>query len=210
MLYRSFFLKSLIQVPYMLFREWSGGGDNVLRKKQVVTLVSIAVVSFLIGTMFNVTVATDGGNPFNKMWEAISVLQGQVTELEAKPQVITVTGHSDPFELISGVIADLLYVPNVTVSKGANVFAIASGRYYCIISAQSPLGLRHRANDTYAEWFSQGFTDAGAGGTNKETVEFHHAWTNLTAGTYTFAVQYYVTPTREVYIHHSRLTLIIF
>lgn len=49
----------------------------MLRKKQVVAIVSIVVVSFLIGT----SMATDGGNPFDKMWEAISGLQSETSEL---------------------------------------------------------------------------------------------------------------------------------
>lgn len=54
----------------------------MLRKKQVITIVSIAVASFLIGTTFNVvTMATDGGNPWDKVWTAILGLRAKVDSL---------------------------------------------------------------------------------------------------------------------------------
>ena len=37
------------------------GGDMMNKKRQVLTLVTIAVVSFLIGTMFNFTTIVIGG-----------------------------------------------------------------------------------------------------------------------------------------------------
>ena len=56
----------------------------MLKKRQVISLVSIAVISFLIGTTFNVvSMASDGGNPWNRVWEAISELQGNVDSLNA-------------------------------------------------------------------------------------------------------------------------------
>jgi len=52
-------------------------------RRQLLIIVSVAVVSFLIGTMFNVTtLAVDGGNPFDKIWQAINDLQARVTSLE--------------------------------------------------------------------------------------------------------------------------------
>ena len=50
----------------------------MLRKRQVAVVVSIAVVSFLIGT----SVATDGGNPFDRLWAALSGLESRVEALE--------------------------------------------------------------------------------------------------------------------------------
>ena len=50
----------------------------MLRKRQVATIVSIAVVSFLIGT----SVATDGGNPFDALWNAFYGLESRVEALE--------------------------------------------------------------------------------------------------------------------------------
>ena len=43
----------------------------MLKKKQVVAIVSVALVCFLIGT----SMASDGGNPWNRVWEEIYVLQ---------------------------------------------------------------------------------------------------------------------------------------
>jgi len=56
----------------------------VLRKKQVIMIVSIAVISFLIGTTFNsMTMAEDDdrGNPH--VWEAIHELQSKVDGLNS-------------------------------------------------------------------------------------------------------------------------------
>ena len=53
----------------------------MLRKKQIVTMVSIATISFLIGTTINFAAASDG-NPFDKIWQAINDLQTRVTSLE--------------------------------------------------------------------------------------------------------------------------------
>jgi len=50
----------------------------VIKKKQVVIMVSIAVVSFLIGT----SMATDGGNPFVALWDAVYGLESRIEALE--------------------------------------------------------------------------------------------------------------------------------
>jgi len=52
------------------------------RKKQIVTMVSIAIISFLVGTTVNFVAAAGDGNPFDKIWQAISNLQTRVTALE--------------------------------------------------------------------------------------------------------------------------------
>ena len=55
----------------------------MFKKKQVLTLVSIAVISFIIGTMFNaIAMAKDGGNPFDKIWEAIYDLEERLESIE--------------------------------------------------------------------------------------------------------------------------------
>jgi len=51
-------------------------------KRQVTIMISIATVSFLIGTMFNVMAMDSGGNPWDKVWTAISELQARVNALE--------------------------------------------------------------------------------------------------------------------------------
>lgn len=50
----------------------------MLKKKQVVAIVSIALVCFLVGT----SMASDGGSPWNKVWEAIYSLESRVGALE--------------------------------------------------------------------------------------------------------------------------------
>jgi hypothetical protein len=50
-------------------------------RKQVLIITSVALASFLIGTMFSV-MAVDGENPFARIWQAISNLQTRVTALE--------------------------------------------------------------------------------------------------------------------------------
>jgi uncharacterized protein YxeA len=56
------------------------GGDNSM-KKQVLIIVSVALASFLMGTTFSV-IASDGENPFVKIWQAIYNLQGRVENVE--------------------------------------------------------------------------------------------------------------------------------
>ena len=58
----------------------------MLRKKQIIMIVSVAVISFLIGTTSNsMTMAEDDdrGNPY--VWEAIHDLQDRVEILENTP-----------------------------------------------------------------------------------------------------------------------------
>jgi len=54
----------------------------MLRKKQVVTMVSIAIMSFLMGTTVNLVATASDGNPFDKIWQAIYDLQGRVENIE--------------------------------------------------------------------------------------------------------------------------------
>lgn len=54
----------------------------MLRKKQVVVVVSIAIVSFLVGTMFNVVTGA-GGSPWDMVWSAITELQSEVDIVNA-------------------------------------------------------------------------------------------------------------------------------
>jgi hypothetical protein len=62
------------------------GGDVILKKKHVLTIMSVAVFSFLIGTTFStnlkVLASEDNGIPFGRVWEAIYDLQSRVTSLE--------------------------------------------------------------------------------------------------------------------------------
>ena len=67
----------------------------MLKKKQTITVVTIALASFLMGTMFGVvTTATgEGGNPFDAIWEAIFDLDERLKAVEEKiSPTITVIG----------------------------------------------------------------------------------------------------------------------
>lgn len=61
------------------------GGDIMLKRKQVLTMVSIAIISFLIGTMFNLTSIATGssGSPWDRVWTAISELRSGADDLNA-------------------------------------------------------------------------------------------------------------------------------
>ena len=57
----------------------------MLKKKQVITVVSIAAISFLIGTLFNMNFIVSGGKGKDKdedLWKAISELESRVETLE--------------------------------------------------------------------------------------------------------------------------------
>jgi len=54
----------------------------MLGKKQIVTMVSIAIMSFLVGTTVNFVAVASDRNPFDKIWEVIYDLQARVTALE--------------------------------------------------------------------------------------------------------------------------------
>jgi multiple sugar transport system substrate-binding protein len=62
----------------------------MLKKKQIIVIVTIALVSFLMGTMLNINSVAIGsddyGIPFDKIWEAIYGLQARVTSLEERQE----------------------------------------------------------------------------------------------------------------------------
>ena len=57
----------------------------MIKKRQVSTMVSIAVISFLLGTMLNMNFVASGGKGKDKdeLWTAISELQSEVDSLNA-------------------------------------------------------------------------------------------------------------------------------
>ncbi|MFQ6065504.1 MAG: ABC transporter substrate-binding protein [Candidatus Bathyarchaeia archaeon] len=68
----------------------------MLKKKQVITLVTIALASFLMGTMFGVVTMASGkgGNPFDVIWEAIFDLDERLKAVEEKLRVRELTVFS--------------------------------------------------------------------------------------------------------------------
>ncbi len=88
----------------------------MFKKKQILTVVSIAIISFLIGTTFNVMANDFGGNPFDKIWEAIYDLDERLraVEEEIRPTITVIGPWSgnemdnflpvpERFEVLSGV-----------------------------------------------------------------------------------------------------------
>ena len=72
----------------------------MIKKRQIIVVMSIALVSFLIGT----SMATDGGNPFDALWEAVGGLQSRVDSLNS-----TLTSRFERLELFINIsIFDLL------------------------------------------------------------------------------------------------------
>lgn len=61
------------------------GGDAVIKKRQILTLASITIISFLIGTMFNMNFVVSGDGKGKEkdedLWKAISELQSKVDSL---------------------------------------------------------------------------------------------------------------------------------
>jgi len=183
----------------------------LFKKKQFLTVISIAVMSFLIGTTFNImSFAEDSdGNPFDEIWEAIYQLQAQVQSLNQtieslkaqipkKPMVITVY---DPWKrgLPYEQWVDTISVSNVFIWEGANVFAITTVDFIHL----GEVHIRYRVNDTYSE------TRYYQSAIPHRFAELHRVWVNLPAGNYTFAFQVIKTTDTELYISNQRLTLII-
>ena len=78
-----FFLKSLME-PNTIWRIEGKGGDAILKRRQVAAILSIALISFLIGTTVDLlTMAKDrGANPFDRVWEAIFELEDRLDSVE--------------------------------------------------------------------------------------------------------------------------------
>jgi hypothetical protein len=128
------------------------GGDSVLGKKQVGMIVSIAVVSFLIGT----SVATEGGNPFDALWETIHNLQSDVSDLNAS--LVEQTNRTDS---LNASYLDLLNrleaLEEQTLPQGF-VTAPAYDSGWINISAGGGKTLNHNLNTTRLLVYFIGYT----------------------------------------------------
>jgi hypothetical protein len=67
----------------------------LLRRSKIFTLVTFAVISFSIGTMFS-AMATDGGNPWNAVWAAITGLESRVETLEEQTNLTATRYYTIP------------------------------------------------------------------------------------------------------------------
>jgi len=69
----------------------------MLKKKQTITVVTIALASFLMGTMFGAVTLATGGYPFGAIWEAIFDLDERLKALEEEippPTITVISGWS--------------------------------------------------------------------------------------------------------------------
>lgn len=187
----------------------------MLKKKQVITLVSIAIISFLVGTTFNViTIATDSSrNPWDMVWEAFYDLEAQVQSLNQtvhslnqnlenlRPEIVTAYNPTI-IRLLKDRWIDTVSILNVELSEGTTVLAIATMEIAC---DHGLVFVRANANNTYSTVDRQGDT-------GWQITEVHYVWQNLTSGTYTFAIQckLYLQNWGWATIRRSRLTLVIF
>lgn len=72
----------------------------MLRKKQVLALASILVISFLVGTTFNATTMPKGGTPFDMIWDEIHGLQSGIRNCLAR--IETLEEYIENHSFISG------------------------------------------------------------------------------------------------------------
>jgi len=96
----------------------------LFKKKQFLTVISIAVMSFLIGTTFNImSFAEDSdGNPFDEIWEAIHDLEEDVKSLNEtvedlkirKPTIMT--AYKSYYKVFTDDWHDLVSM-SVTISE---------------------------------------------------------------------------------------------
>jgi hypothetical protein len=148
------------------------------------------------------------GEPINKT-ALLLELQDKVDSLNAtclelldrvemleSTQPIFITVYDPSMRVIpEGDWFDIVTVSNVTVCEGANVLAIATVDFYQL----GWIYIRHRANDTYGE-------NHNYESTTNHFVELHYVWTNMPAGTYTFAIQ---GGGSSITVRKTRLTLLI-
>ena len=100
-------------------------------RKRILAVVSITIVSFFIGTMVSV-MAKDGGNPWNRVWQAIHDLQSKVEALEGQvpkkgyisisPAAFNPTNENNMYILWGSVLqGEGYYVADVQLPHGTRV-----------------------------------------------------------------------------------------
>lgn len=179
------------------------------------------IAGLTVSQVYNVMAKDkDEESPWDAIWAAIEDLQSSADSLGSRidaiedgylPEVITVTGHPREegwHELTSaGQYTDLLSIPDVAVAEHSKVLAIASAYFYSPTAHPYTMNLTHRANMNFGEL--GGRYQGWGTPEQREIIEIHHAWSDLEAGTYTFAITYFLR-VDSVYVANSRLTLIIF
>lgn len=104
----------------------------MVKRKQVLTMVSIAVISFLLGTMFNMNFIAIGGSssPWDRVWTAIAELQNEVNSINEKLNQTKEIRFVDPTEHIQSEhvwkdIANFTWLPSNETNN-----AILSAAFY--------------------------------------------------------------------------------
>ena len=137
-------------------------------RKQLLIVISVAVVSFLIGTMFSTNYLAIGGKP-NPVWEAIADLQAkvstlnntvteqqtQISELQTQVDILNVTKLGTP-DYDSGWIRIPWGITQMTVSHNLGTTqVIADVQYWSTDSDPYSGGIQQRyADNTWAGgWF---------------------------------------------------------
>lgn len=96
----------------------------MFKKKQVLIVVSIAIICFLMGTMFNVMANDSGGSPWDKIWTAISGFESKVDSLNAslidlQDRVSTIEAEANQVKTIRFVEPEETIIPSVAFIDGA-------------------------------------------------------------------------------------------
>jgi hypothetical protein len=163
--------------------------------------------------MFNVMASDSGGNPWDQVWTAISNLQSKVDSLNASlidlggsingsinpPRVITLYELERVFIPGDDGWHDLIYIPNVSIMEGTDVVVVAH-----VGIDNGYVKLKVRANSSSIGWHR-----IDRVGPSYAYGEFHVVFTNMSAGTYNFALQGRTTSASSFAVHTKRLTLII-
>jgi len=104
----------------------------MLSRKQVIVIMSIAVVSFLFGTMFNftTTVTGDSGSPWDRVWTRMDEIQSRVEILEEQslPQgFVKAPAYDSGWTTISAITRKVTLTHNLGTTE---VFVYIMGRQF--------------------------------------------------------------------------------
>jgi hypothetical protein len=159
----------------------------LFKKKQVLSMVSIAVISFLIGTTLNVMATASNGNPWDNVWEAIFNLQARVTSLEESTNTKTwhlVTNFtlsyfeeptSDIF-FIQGETWRIKWEPQVPSSDLRFFVWDENGNVLDLVEAGALLIVHHDANGIHYMPYGEGsyYIETDSFSTMDFTIESYH------------------------------------
>jgi hypothetical protein len=106
--------------PNTIWRVEEEGGDAILKRRQVAAIVSIALISFLIGTTVNLlTMAKDRGvNPFDRVWEAVFEIEDRLDSVECdnKTGFVNAPAYDSGWES-TGVGEEIVFPHNLNTTE---------------------------------------------------------------------------------------------